>query len=203
MARPSSFNKQAAIGTAMHEIWRSGYEQNSVKAISEKLNITRSSYYNAFGSREALFKAVLAAYFDDSPDRVLYQDPAPRRIRALLTATLRNVCAVRAQDPEGRGCLAVNCVSELAGTHAELGPVLQQAVLDSAARIEDLLEFAVANGELQPDFDVHGAALAVQNLLIGINILSKVVREEDELWLTAKTTLRGLGLLDEEADAKL
>lgn len=203
MARPSSFDKQAAIDTAMHEIWRRGYEQSSVKAISEKLSITRSSFYNAFGSRDDLFKAVLAAYFAQSPDRVLRRDPEPGRIKALLTTTLREVCAVRARDLEGRGCLAINCVTELAGTHAALGPLLQQAVLDSAARLEELLGFAAKCGELPPDFDAHGAALAVQNLLIGINTLSKVVRDEDELWLTAKTTLRGLGLLEEDADAKL
>ena len=51
MARPSKFDRKEAVELAMNEIWRDGYEANSVKALSEKLGITRSSFYNAFSSR--------------------------------------------------------------------------------------------------------------------------------------------------------
>ena len=60
MARPSKFDRQTAVELVMNDIWRSGFEANSVKAISEKLGITRSSFYNAFGSREALFLEALS-----------------------------------------------------------------------------------------------------------------------------------------------
>lgn len=203
MARPSKFDRDAAIETVMQEIWRTGYEANSVKAISEKLGIARSSYYNAFGSREDLFKEALAVYFAQSPDRVLYEDVSDRRVRRLISDTFRKACAARACDPEGRGCMAINGLCELAGgPHAELGAMLVEAVLASAARIETLLELAVSRGELDPDTDVHGKALALQSLLIGINTLSKAVRSENELWLAARTGLQGLGIY-EGADAQL
>ena len=201
MARPSGFDKDAAIQTAMQEIWRNGYEQSSVKALSEKLGITRSSYYNAFGSREELFKAVLQLYFAQSPDRVLHGDLPPVPIRTLITDTFRAVCASRACDPQGRGCLAINSLAELAGKHPELGPLLMGAVLRSAERFEYLLTIATNNGELPLEANTHGMALALQNLLIGINAFSKVLHSEDELWLTAKTTLMALGLYQEEIDA--
>lgn len=181
----------------MQEIWRDGYEKNSVLALSEKLGITRSSYYNAFGSRDALFREALEAYFAQSPDRALQAEAPSGRVLELLTSTFKAVCAARASDPEGRGCLAVNSVSELAGTHSELGPLLQQAVLRSAERLEQLLNLAAEDGELPAGYDTRGAALALQNLLIGINTFSKVVREYDELWLAVRTTLRGLGVLRE------
>ena len=56
---------------------------------------------------------------------------------------------------------------------------------------------AVARGELPDNTDCQAKALAVQALLIGINAMSKAVRGEDELWLTARTTLDALGLLEE------
>jgi TetR/AcrR family transcriptional regulator, transcriptional repressor for nem operon len=197
MARPSGFDRAAAVHTAMQAIWRDGYEKNSVLALSEKLGITRSSYYNAFGSRDALFREVLAAYFSQSPDRALHAEAPTGRVLELLTSTFKAVCAARASDPEGRGCLAVNSIGELAGSHSELGPLLQQAVLQSAERLEQLLNLAEEDGELPSGYDTHGAALALQNLLVGINTLSKVVREYDELWLAVRTTLRGLGVLRE------
>lgn len=198
MARPSKFDRETAVEAAMQEIWRSGYEATSVKAMSEKLGMTRSSYYNAFGSREELFKKALAAYFAQSPDRALYDDPGQTGIRKLLTRTFRGVCAARAADPEGRGCMAINALCELAGgPEAELAAMMVSAVLGSARRFEDLLEIGVARGELPANTDCHGKALALQSLLVGINAMSKAVRAEEELWLTALTTLDALDLLEE------
>ncbi|WP_162917296.1 TetR/AcrR family transcriptional regulator [Dongia deserti] len=187
----------------MQEIWRSGYEASSVKAISEKLGITRSSYYNSFGTREDLFRAVLAAYFAQSPDRALHESIPDQSVRLLISDTFRKVCAARGCDPEGRGCLAINSLCELAGgPQAKLSTMLIEAVLTSAARFEMLLELAVARGELDADTDVHGKALALQSLLIGINTLSKAVRNEEELWLAARTSLEALGVYEGE-DASL
>lgn len=197
MGRPTGFDRSAAIETAMQEIWRHGYEASSVKAISEKLGITRSSYYNAFGSREDLFKAALEAYLAQSPDRVFHQGTPDMPILELLTLTFREICAARAGDREGRGCLAVNSLTELANTHDELGNLIASAVLGSAARLEELLAIAVEKGELPAETDLHAKALALQNLMIGINVFAKALRDEDELWLTVRTTLEGLGLYRE------
>lgn len=198
MARPAKFDRETAVECAMQEIWRSGYEATSVKAMSEKLGLTRSSYYNAFGSRENLFREALAAYFKQSPDRALYEEPDGVSIKSLLTTTFRAACAARAADPEGRGCLAINALCELAGSpEEELSELMTSAVLGSTSRLEQLLILGVSGFELPADTDCHGKALALQALLAGINVMSKAVREERELWLSARTTLSALDLLEE------
>jgi len=201
MGRPTSFDRDEAIETVMQEIWRGGYETNTVKALSERLGITRSSYYNAFGSREALFKLALERYFAQSPDRFLHGDVSDIPVLVLLSRTFHDVARERATDPEKRGCLAVNSLTELVGTNKELGPVLVNAVMASAARFEELLNIAVENGELPAETDTHAKALALQNLLVGLNVFAKALGDEEELWLMAKTTLEGLGLYREPADA--
>lgn len=194
MGRPSTFDRDAAVETVMHEIWQNGYEANSVKAMSEKLGITRSSFYNSFGSREALFKEALATYFEQAPDRALYGELPDIPVLALISGTFREIVAIRALDPDKRGCLAVNCASELAGHHDELGPLLGTAIKNSAARFEELLKLAVEQKELPQEFDTHGKALALQNLLVGLSVFAKVLHDEDELWLMVRTTLEGLGV---------
>ena len=54
MARPLKFDRGEAVETAMQEIWRSGYEASSVKAISEKLGVTRSCQNHIAASSRAL-----------------------------------------------------------------------------------------------------------------------------------------------------
>lgn len=60
--------------------------------------------------------------------------------------------------------------------------------------LERLLDQAAANGEIENREDLREKALALQNLLIGLNVMAKVVRSEDDLWAAAKQTLKGLGL---------
>ncbi|MEM6566342.1 MAG: TetR/AcrR family transcriptional regulator [Pseudomonadota bacterium] len=203
MPRPKSFDHAAAIETAMQEIWRNGYQASSVNALSKELGITRSSYYNAFGSREGLLREVLDHYLSQSPDRVLHGEPPASPVLTLLTDTFREICTVRARDPGHRGCLAVNCIAELADRNTELGAFLVSAVSTSAARFTQLLDIAVDRGELPAGTDTHAQGLALQNLLMGINIFAKALHDEAELWMVAKTTLEGLGLYKEHPNAQL
>lgn len=100
------------------------------------------------------------------------------------------------RDPEWRGCMAVNAISELCSSHPELGPVLAEVIFGSLERLERLLKLGVETGELPKDYDIRSNALAVQTLMIGINTLSKVVHSEKSLWLACEATLKGLDLLE-------
>ena len=194
MARPAQFDRKEAVSAAMNAIWRNGFSQSSVKTLSELLGITRSSFYNAFESREALLREALSEYAAQSPDAVLHAE-VTGLVRPLLTAVFRDICRVRASDPEGRGCLVINTVCELCPDTEGLGAELAELVLGSAERLETLLKIARDGGEIPKGADVHALALALQNLMIGLNVLCKVVRSEEELWLLTCTTLDGLGLL--------
>jgi len=197
MGRPAKFDRNAAVEQVMHEIWRNGFEACSVKNLSETLGITRSSFYNAFGSREALFLEALELYFTQSPDKALAEMDDSASVLKVLTGVFREVCRSRANEPEPRGCMVVNCVAELVGVDETLGPVLEKAILASLDRLEHLLVTAAQKGEIEDRGDLREKALALQNLLIGLNVMGKVVRNEADLWATAKQTLKGLGLYRE------
>lgn len=198
LARPSKFDRDQALSSAMQIVWRNGYEASSVKALSEELGMTRSSFYNAFHSREDLFRELVALYAPQSPDAPLGDEPEGP-VLALITRVYHDICRARANDAEGRGCMLVNTVSEVCPSPEGLGPELAQILLGSAARIETLLLKAQKNGEIGPEANPHALALALQNLMVGLNVLCKVVRDEQELWLLARTTLEGLGLFDPSA----
>lgn len=198
MARPSKFDRDQTLSKAMQIVWRNGYEASSVKALSEELGMTRSSFYNAFHSREDLFRELVALYAPQSPDAPLGGEP-DGPVLALITRVFRNICRARAKDPEGRGCMLVNTVSEICPSDEGLGPELSQILLASAARFQTLLQKAQKDGEIGPEADPHALALALQNLMVGLNVLCKVVRDESELWQLARTTLEGLRVYDPSA----
>lgn len=198
MARPMKFDRDRAIEIATETIRTEGYEQASVKALSEQLGITRSSFYNTFGSRESLFGEVIERYAPSAPDAALY-GPVQAPILPILESVLRNICSVRSKDEHGRGCIIVNSICELCPSPDGPAAMLAEMVNSSLQRLEELLEIARLGNEIPAPSDVRALALALQNLMIGLNVMSKVVRSEDELWLVAETTLRGLGLFPHPA----
>ena len=199
MGRPAKFDRSEALQEAMEAIWEEGLERSSVKRLSERLGMTRSSFYNAFGSRDELFREVLPAYRAISPDALLHA-PGPALPR--ITAMFREVCRVRAADPDAKGCMIVNALCELPAADQGLSQDMTILFDKSVRDIEALLAQAVRDGELSQDTDVRGLALAVKNLLLGLNVMSKTVREESELWLAAKISLSALGLYDDRGVAK-
>lgn len=200
MARPAKFDRREALAATMNAIWENGFELSSVKTLSELVGITRSSFYNAFGSREGLMREAILEYAAHSPDAPLYGCEAVG-VLPLLNAVFRDICRVRAGDPKGRGCLIVNTVCELCPDTQGLGAKLAELVVGSVTNLERLLELARTGDEISRESDVHALALALQNLMLGLNVLCKVVRREDELWLLTRTTLEGLDLYREPANA--
>lgn len=195
MSRPKVFDREVAVQQVMDYMWQHGFEACSVQAMSNLLGITRSSFYNAFNSRETLFKEALGQYMATIPRASLgqlQQHPSASVLQA-LTKELQDVCKLRTDDHLARGCFGVNSIIELVGRHQELGSMLEGAIKMSAQRFEKMLQLAQARGEIEAG-DLHTKAMALQNVVLGINIMSKAIRDEAELWSIAKLNLQGLGL---------
>lgn len=195
LGRPLQFDRDAAVDTALSAFWRDGYQANSVKALSEQLGITRSSFYNAFESQEALFLEAFERYLERSPDRAFASTPSQGGACALITATFMAICHGLATEGGTRGCLAVNSVGALCNVDASLGPIVAAHMLTRLERIEALLRAAVADGELAPDTDITATALSLKTFLVGLNTMAKVLPDRSALWPAAQATLAALGIL--------
>jgi TetR/AcrR family transcriptional repressor of nem operon len=179
----------------MNEIWEHEYEACSDRAIAEKLGISRSSLYNAFGTRKNLFVKVIEAY-NGSGASEMFVIHETSSVLKVITEQVHNICKARVNDDLARGCLAINCLNELLGKNDRLGSIVSDVFSNNINFFEKLLAIAVERGEIQK-CDLRIKALALQNLIIGLNVISKLIRNENELWATTKHSLQGLGLYSE------
>lgn len=194
MGRKRKFDRQESVRWVMDEMWRVGYDTCSVKYISDHLGITRSSFYHAFGSREELFSEVLELYCSESPDLQFNEYEQVESPLKLVTGVFKIICKVRAYDELHKGCLVVNSIAELVGNQRPEGKEVEEGVKNSISRFEKLLTRSVEIGELSHETDIAALALSLQNLMVGLNALCKVVDDEVRLWQMASMTLKGLGL---------
>lgn len=192
--RPAAFSRDSAIEGAMNLFWHDGYLGVSASDLAAAMQIQRSSFYNSFGSREAVFLEALDRYSRAAPDKVIDRIAPGDPVLPVVAAMFRELCRQRAADPEGRGCLVCNSIGELVGVDEELGPVLQDAVEQRVRVFERVMAQAIAQDELdRPDGPLVAARLLVA-FLLGINLLSKTVRDERELWTTCRSFLHGFGV---------
>lgn len=87
-----------------------------------------------------------------------------------------------ARHPGHRGCLIVNSIGELVGVNAALGGTIEEAVRGAVHLYERIIRQAAEQGESDKPRDVRATARAFVAFVSGLNTISKVIRDEGELW---------------------
>ncbi len=169
MARPRQFDEDTVLGKAMLLFWARGYEGTSTTELLTATGLTNSSLYQAFGSKEGLYRRVAERYRNGPlgvRDAAL-AEPTPRRVvERLLLATID----VLTGDATPRGCLDVNSGAGRVGNSASLQVMLvgNRAVIRHRLG-RRLAELGLPRGLPMGD-DPQRVAMLVATLLHGLAI---------------------------------
>lgn len=177
----------------MQLFWKRGVLSVSSKDLAEAMGIQRSSFYNSFGSKDAVLSEALDYYGSIAPDRRLDAIQPGQPVMPEIRSFLAELCALRAADPEGRGCLVCNEICELTATDTEAGQRLRSMLQARIKQMRSLFEQAQRQNELSSVTPAEDLARAYVAFLIGLNVLSKVVRDKDQLWASCQSFLQGMG----------
>ena len=146
----------------MDEFWQKGYESTSLSDLCACTGLHKGSLYQAFGDKHQLFMRSLNHYadreFKDVAAVALDQDSPLDSIRALV----RMVCDHAA---EGRGCLMINSMVELAPHDPEVREMLAKEGQRRIGVMAELLTKAQELGEIRAELDPTRLA---QQLMVGL-----------------------------------
>jgi TetR/AcrR family transcriptional regulator, transcriptional repressor for nem operon len=187
--RPREFEEDRALDAAMRAFWRAGYEATSTQDLCAATGLGRSSVYNTFHSKRALFERALTRYMtartDAAVELLSRQTPLRDRLRALLWESVDPP----AGDPVG--CLVVNSLVELAPKDEEIAATLAK---DQARRFEALraaLASARRGGELPETADPDALAHFVMATISGMRVMARGGTDKTALASIADTALAG------------
>jgi TetR/AcrR family transcriptional repressor of nem operon len=162
VGRPREFDEERALEAAMDEFWKKGYESTSLNDLCCCTGLHKGSLYQAFGDKHKLFMRSLNHYadreFKDVAAVAFQQDSPLDSIRALV----RTVCDHAA---EGRGCLMINSMVELAPHDPEVKAMLMNEGQRRIQVMTELLTKAQEAGEIRPELD---PARLAQQLMVGL-----------------------------------
>ena len=179
MARPISYDPDAALERAVDLFWTRGYQALSVDDIVRETGINRHSLYSRYGNKYGLLQAALDRYCESTLAHLRAAVSVPgtprQRIENLYRLRLPDVADAFWSRMLQHGCFGIRVVSELRESHpelAQLGQVFSRA-------IEGLLTPIVLDGQEQGDFrkDVPAASLAS---VLAVGFMAPLILPADE-----------------------
>lgn len=192
IGRPLEFDPETALEAAMQVFWAKGYEQTSMQELLTAMDLSKSSLYQAFGSKQGLFRRCLARYADQLTAHLCEGLAAAPSGWAFIESFLYSVL----QDVEGaaqpRGCLVMNTASELAQSE----PPIAEDVAASIARFRRTLRTAVERAQREGDVDPRRDAATLAAFLVssmsGLKVQAKAGADADTLRGIIEVALKAL-----------
>jgi AcrR family transcriptional regulator len=171
--RPRAFDRQIALDAAMRLFWERGFEGTSFDELISAMDISPSSFYNAFKSKEQLYKEATQYYIDGPGEwfaRALSEEGDVKKAFERLVESAA-IALTRDDLPAG-------CMISLTGTH--MPPSLtsvRKTVVSYRAMGEQLLaerlKEGIAQGQLPPDTDAKLLASYFGTVLRGMAVQAR------------------------------
>jgi len=190
--RPIEFDRNVALEEAMQLFWTRGYEATSLPQLLERMGIARSSFYHAFGSKQALFLGAVERYRDHLVAGLRASLAEAESGIAFIENTLKSVAADATCADGRRGCLVFNTAAEFGQKDPEVAARVA-ASIDAFTRVfAEAVDRARQEGDVPPERDPVLMGRYVVCAMSGLRTLSKAGARRKELNDLASLALASL-----------
>jgi AcrR family transcriptional regulator len=163
--RPRTFDRQAALEAAMTLFWRHGYEGTSIADLTSAMGFTPPTLYAAFGSKEQLYREVLAHYL--TRGRALSEDPCAY---AAIEYHLRDAAEHFTNPAKPAGCMVSTALLYSAVENEAARAAAAALRAGAFALLVAKLDRAKATGELPADTDTQALARFYSAIIQGMSV---------------------------------
>ncbi|MDW5596751.1 TetR/AcrR family transcriptional regulator [Conexibacter stalactiti] len=168
MARPRSFDRDAALELAMRAFWERGYEETSISDLTTAMGIAPPSLYAAFGDKRRLFEEAVARY-QSLPGDIVTSGLAEPTAREAIARMLHEAACGYVAEGQPRGCWIVT------------EPALSAQRAASREVIRARLQEGADAGELPDGTDLDALTGFVGAVIAGLSARARDGASEAEL----------------------
>jgi len=174
MPRCREFDIDHALDQALNAFWLKGYEATSMTDLMAAMGLSKSSFYECFGSKREALLAALSRYSAREMAETRRHFGADVPVAPLLAAWVRHSIDPAACRPSQRcGCLIVNIAVELAPHDREIEAAVRHHLDMLAAFLAETIQRGTADGSIPSGFEPAHSADMLLNLIAGIQVLAK------------------------------
>ncbi len=192
MGRPAEFDRDRVLDAAMQLFWRKGYEATSLADLLKAMGLSKSSLYQAFGSKHALFESCITRYRDMLVADMQAALDSAGSARRFIEQAFYAVDAETRSSATRRGCLVMNTASEF----AQRDPAIARRVSASTRAFSKVFATAVRqaqhDGEIPADRDPTALASYLVSSMTGLRTMVKAGASKHKTRDIAKVILTAL-----------
>ncbi len=193
VGRRREFDEDEALQAAMQVFWRLGFEKTSLTDLLSAMGLSKSSFYQAFQSKEALFERCLRTYADTVVGQMRDELQHASSGLAFVRATLMGVARDAGHgDDARRGCLVMNTANEVGQREPSLAKLVSVQVDRFASVFESALRRAKDEGEWTGDQAPKTVARFLLCTLTGLKTMVKAGASRANVRSTAEVALQAL-----------
>lgn len=170
MPRTAIFNREEVLDKAKHAFWLKGFNGTSMQDLVDATGLNRSSIYNSFGSKMELYQQTLRKYQGDSG--ALFDKAKKQNRNAIETIGLIFLYVLEdiLEDTEQKGCMLINCNTEMGNQDTQLGGLLEANQERLVAIFEELVIQGQAEGSIRSNEKSRLLAYYLVNAFQGFRI---------------------------------
>jgi TetR/AcrR family transcriptional repressor of nem operon len=120
IGRPLEFDPEQALDSALAVFWSQGYEATSLQNLLDAMALSKSSFYQAFHSKRALFERCLDRYRDQVASDFGARLNGAASGRVFIEDVLLGIADEARSRRKPRGCLVMNTANEFSQRDARL-----------------------------------------------------------------------------------
>lgn len=173
MARTREFDERQALVSAMLLFWEKGYAATSMQDLELAMGLNRTSIYNAFGNKRALFERVTGCYKDSVMSALFAELDGAPDIREGIRRMLNGALDIHFDEDNPGGCLVVLSVLESGQHDAQSQAAMAQTIHDLKSALQARLNKARKSGELARDLDAGATATTIATTMAGMMVMGK------------------------------
>lgn len=172
----------------MRVFWRAGYEGASVEMLTQAMGVPRSSLYQLFGDKEALFLRAVEHYAITRLAPLIATLDDRARLSDVLGTFFEAVVRHATGDPERLGCLVACVLSDTAGADSRMREELARRFANVEGQLARRIKTAQDAGEL-PGHDPASLAAVIGAVARGIMLSARAGVDAATLRQTAATAV--------------
>ena len=158
----------------MNVFWALGYEGTTLVDLLEAMgDITPTSFYAAFGSKEELFREAVQLHSTTFGANIVRNLNEQSTARASIEAFLRTAVNVFCEADHPRGCMTVLGATNCTRSNEKIQDYLRQMRLMTYKTIRQRLERGVKEGDVPAKTDLNGLASFYTTVLHGLSIQAR------------------------------
>jgi TetR/AcrR family transcriptional repressor of nem operon len=173
MARTKDFDENEVLTKAMRLFWYKGYNGTSMQDLVDGLGISRSSLYDTYGDKHALFIKALEKYKESASGEmcniVSNSVSAKEAIKQLFVFTTRELLS----DEQHKGCFMVNSAIEVAPHDKEVSNMICQNDQQVENAFYQAIKKGQESGEITSKQNARALARFIVNTVKGLRVSAK------------------------------